>query len=653
MFNHSIRTTALAAALLAVAALLVGLITVGTSGPAAADGDESPGSPVAFERLSAGGGTTCLIASTGTLRCWGNNTYGEAGAGDTVRRGDDPDEMGARIPAVDLGTGRTAAEVSVGGYSACAVLDNERLKCWGRNDSGQLGQGDVAHRGDGPGEMGDALAVVALGSGRTVESISVGEQHACALLDNARVKCFGLNTSGQLGQGDTASRGDGPSEMGGNLPQVALGTGRTATAIAAGTFHSCAILDNGTVKCWGSNTRGQLGLGDTANRGDGANEMGDSLPSVDLGTGRTATAISASTDRTCALLDNGTVKCWGYNALGGLGVGDTNDRGDGPGEMGDALPAVPLGTGRTATAITTGNFFSCVRLDDASVKCWGNGPHLGLGTINNRGDGPNELGDNLPAVDLGAGRTVVALSTGALYTCATLDNGALKCWGNGGPWLGQGDFAARGNNPGEMGDNLPAVFLPPAGFMSGTITETGTGVPLAGVSVIALRTSDFGTAGSAVTDSNGDYLMQASTGTYYLYLAPPAGAHTDGFLGAPTLVTVTDGATTDTDGTMTTKRGGFSGTVTDQATGSGTPIPGATVIAIGPSGITASATTAANGTYTISGLPPGAYRAAFVDGLGRRVTEYWNNSPDYAGGSIINVTAGTTTPGINAALFRP
>ncbi|KAG2433214.1 hypothetical protein HYH02_012755 [Chlamydomonas schloesseri] len=182
-------------------------------------------------------------------------------------------------------------------------------------------------------------------------TISAGYEYTCALLDNGSVKCWGWNDDGQLGLGDTSYRGDGPGEMGDTLPAVALGTGRTATAISAGGLHTCALLDNGSVKCWGWNDAGQLGLGDTSHRGDGPGEMGNRLPAVELGTGRTATAISAGGLHTCALLDNGSVKCWGWNDYGQLGLGDTSWRGDGPGEMGNRLPAVSLGTGRTAACL--------------------------------------------------------------------------------------------------------------------------------------------------------------------------------------------------------------------------------------------------------------------------------------------------------------
>ena len=112
--------------------------------------------------------------------------------------------------------------------------------------------------------------------------------------------------------------------------------------VAAGYQHTCALLNDGSVKCWGQNTHGQLGLGDTASRGDGPGEMGYNLPSVNLDSGKTAVALVAGTYHTCALLNDDSLKCWGGNPYGQLGLGDINHRGDNPGEMGDALPTVKL-----------------------------------------------------------------------------------------------------------------------------------------------------------------------------------------------------------------------------------------------------------------------------------------------------------------------
>ncbi len=256
--------------------------------------------------------------------------------------------------------------------------------------------------GEGPGVRGEALPAVDLGTGRTARAIATSSESTCALLDDARVKCWGANADGQLGLGDLNDRGDGPGEMGDALPALDLGTGRTATALAAGSYHGCALLDTGQVKCWGENGSGELGLGDTSTRGDGAGEMGDALAPVNLGTGRTATGVTVGRTHTCALLDGDEVKCWGYNADGQLGLGDTEHRGDDPGEMGDALPAVDVGTGRTLVAVTTGDLYSCALLDDDTIKCWGNNANgsLGLGDTMERGSAPDQMGDDLPTVDL-------------------------------------------------------------------------------------------------------------------------------------------------------------------------------------------------------------------------------------------------------------
>ena len=345
---------------------------------------------------------TGAILANGTVKFWGYNNYGQLGQGNTTRIGAGSGEMGDNLPAIDLGTGRTATAIASGRLMAMALLDNGTVKAWGYNAQGQLGQGNTNIIGDGSGEMGDNLPAIDLGTGRTATSIGAGLYHTGAILDNGTVKAWGYNAHGQLGQGNNSNIGDGSGEMGDNLAAIDLGTGRTATAIAAGNFHIVALLDNGTVKAWGYNTRGSLGQGNLSHIGDDAGEMGDNLPAIDLGTGRTATAIAAGAYHTIVILDNGTVKVWGYNIYGQLGQGNTNNMGDGAGEMGDNLSAIDLGTGRTATAIHGGYYSTIVRLDDGTIKVWGyNGQgQLGQGNTSNIGDGSGEMGDNLSAVDL-------------------------------------------------------------------------------------------------------------------------------------------------------------------------------------------------------------------------------------------------------------
>ena len=171
--------------------------------------------------------------------------------------------------------------------------------------------------------------------------VSLGSGHTCIKqATKGQVYCWGNNGRGYLGLGHDHSIGDLAGEMGDNLPPVSLGTGRSARQIAAGSAHTCALLDDYTLKCWGSNSDGVLGLGHFSDVGDEAGEMGDNLPPVSLGTGRSARQIAAGGEHTCALLDDYTLKCWGSNSQGQLGLESISRVGNGAGQMGDNLQPV-------------------------------------------------------------------------------------------------------------------------------------------------------------------------------------------------------------------------------------------------------------------------------------------------------------------------
>ncbi|MEA2699484.1 MAG: hypothetical protein QOI66_3755, partial [Myxococcales bacterium] len=246
---------------------------------------------------------------------------------------------------------------------------------------------------------------------------------------------------------------------------VDLGVGVGATAIAAGAFHSCALLTSGGVKCWGDNEYGQLGQGDLHNRG-GPGEMGDQLPPVELGGPEKATAIAAGAFHSCALLVDGTVKCWGANIAGQLGIGSTDNKGGNGADLGDGLAAATLGNGRLAIAIATGGAHTCALFEDGTVKCWGAGLFGQLGNGSTHGVGgavAPVLRDALP-INLGTmGEVAIAasaISAGANHTCALLATGDLKCWGlNNVGQLGQESTVTLGDDPAEMGNNLPPIRL--------------------------------------------------------------------------------------------------------------------------------------------------------------------------------------------------
>lgn len=419
-------------------------------------------------QITTGLSHSCAILTDGTVKCWGYNANGELGLGDTTSRGTDADDMGANLTVIDLGSGSngvkyTAKALSGGDSHTCAILSDDSLKCWGLNASGQLGIGSLLTKGDARNEMGNNLPKVNLGTGKTAKFISAGVAHTCAILNDDTLKCWGANTSGQLGYGNTVALSAPTAAI------VSFENGRTVRAVSAGIAHTCVILDDNTVHCWGNNASGQLGLENNTNLN------APSSNAVNLGTDITATQISARGDHSCAILNNGSAKCWGNNSEGQLGQNNDNSTlptiGATADQMGNNLPAIFLGDGRTALAITTSNLATagastfgntCVILDDYTVKCWGANAMFQLGrgtgpTTSNTGDVPGQMAALVP-IALGTGLNAMQISLGAQHVCSVLGSYTIKCWG----WAGRGQLGqGRFTNWGSccMGDALPATNL--------------------------------------------------------------------------------------------------------------------------------------------------------------------------------------------------
>ena len=349
-----------------------------------------------------------------------------------------------------------AAQLGAGLYHTCALLDDGTtpappgwaVRCWGFSGDGQVGYGNTDVIGDN--ETPAAAGPVDLGTGRTARALAMGDYHSCAVLDNGTVRCWGYGNEGQLGLISRLSIGD--NESPGSVGPINVGPGRTATAITAGGNHTCALLDDGNVRCWGLGEFGQLGYGGPAN-GSPPPSVGDTEDPGQVGPvnfgGQTAKAITAGAFHTCAILDDDSVRCWGQNINGQLGYGNTFAIND-PSQVG----SVDLGLGRTASAITAGFAHTCAILDDGSVRCWGLNEYGQLGYGNTTTIGDNEPPSAAAPVDLGAGRTAVAISAGGEHTCAVLDDGSVRCWGwemNG--QLGYGNLISIGDDetPGSVG----------------------------------------------------------------------------------------------------------------------------------------------------------------------------------------------------------
>jgi len=394
--------------------------------------------------VSLGRGTTCLTAPTGELECWGRNDHGQLGRGNRETLGDDetPDSFGfVDFPGV-------VAETHTNGEQTFARTLDGRIHAWGANRAYELGLLHTIELGDDE-TPASATVTTEVQIGGVAAELAVGDGFACVRLDDGGVRCWGTNDFGQLGQGHTEPIGDDEAPRA--VPTIALGA--PAVDITAGAQHACALLEGGSVRCWGRGQDGQLGYGDIESIGD--DELPIDVPAIDLGAA--AVEIVAGGMHTCARLESGSVRCWGRAQEGQLGRGDIEAMGDdeAPAQAGD----IPLG--EAAVGLAAGWKHTCAVLRSGTLKCWGSNERgqLGLGSTETIGD--DETPVVAGAIELGEQRAS-AVWSGPLSssTCTRLDYGGLRCWGdNDVGQLGYGNTLRLGDEPQEGGGDLPDVIV--------------------------------------------------------------------------------------------------------------------------------------------------------------------------------------------------
>jgi alpha-tubulin suppressor-like RCC1 family protein len=232
----------------------------------------------------------------------------------------------------------------------------------------------------------------------------------------------------------------GDDEVPASVPVVNVGG--PVTQLGGGSSHVCALLTTGAVRCWGFGFRGALGYGNTDDIGD--DEDPASAGNVDLG--GPAVQLASGSHHNCALLASGSVRCWGANFYGALGYGDTEDVGD------DEVPAAAgdVNVGGPVARLVAGFYFTCALLTNGGVRCWGLADSGQLGQANTENIGDDEDAASVDEVNVGG--PVSRLAAGVRHVCALLENGALRCWG-------EGMFGALGyGNTSNVGDDEePAV----------------------------------------------------------------------------------------------------------------------------------------------------------------------------------------------------
>lgn len=405
---------------LLVLAALIGLVVPLHGGTAGGSTGSGEAALTGVTQLDVGGSHACAVLTSGQVRCWGDNTFGQLGTGDTDAR---------RRPAVvrngnDSGPLTGVVEVDAGNEFTCARLTNRQVRCWGHNDAGQHGRGSVGGQSELPVTV---LAVSGAGALGGAADLETGLSHACVRLTSQEARCWGDNSGGQLGDDSFGTRSR-------PVPVTGLSGGTTrltgVTSLGLGSYHSCARLASGQARCWGYNNVGQLGNNNTIQTPRPVAVQNTT------GTGRLSgvRSVDAAQSHTCAVVTGGTALCWGGDTFLQLGNG----------ALGQAFLPAPVrnladtGTLAGVTQIDTESLHVCVRLNTGQARCWGRNTFGQLGA------------GNLDAPDVpvavrrvsGAGNLtdVGAVSAGTVGSCARLTNGQARCWGfplgNGTPDVG-------------------------------------------------------------------------------------------------------------------------------------------------------------------------------------------------------------------------
>ena len=364
------------------------------------------------QQIVSGAGHTCALKRDGSVYCWGLNGNGQLGNHTTS-------DGSAPAPVLNSqGMGLTGViELAAGAHHTCALLGNKTIACWGDDRHGQLGIGGTDA----------ATPVPTLTSLNSVAHIGAGGDHTCAVFDKGDVWCWGANGSGELGNNNM---------MDSTTPTPVLTTAGVqfagVTAFAMGAAHLCAIATDHSLLCWGANAAGQLGTGNTTPSPNPA-------PISSLGTH--VSAVAAGDRHTCALLDDGTISCFGANDLMQLGTAGSS-----------ASSPMPVTLPQKASALAAGGSLVCAVLSDGTGSCWGNNDRGQLGggqTGASRGPGAIVDKTSAPIAEL------ATVSVGVEQACARAADGTISCWG-------AGDSGALGN--GQSGDHLaptPALLACP------------------------------------------------------------------------------------------------------------------------------------------------------------------------------------------------
>ncbi|MEA1053475.1 hypothetical protein U5801_27265, partial [Lamprobacter modestohalophilus] len=340
-------------------------------------------------KVATGAYHSCAVNAVGGLKCWGRNNYGQVGDLSLTNRS---------LPQDVVGLTSGVKEVVAGRYHSCALTTSGAVRCWGLNANGQLGVSMDRDYSAIP------LAVTGLSSG--VVALTAGAWHTCAVLADASAQCWGNNGDGQLGDGTTTSRAE---------PRAVFGLTSGVAMISGGTYHTCAVDNNGAAWCWGSNNSNQLGDNNPA---DGHRPR----PAPVFGLGSGVQAIAAGGQHSCAVMTSGAVECWGFNGDGQLGDDSTTAR---------STATSVTNFNSEGASIDAGGTSTCALTTSSALRCWGNNGYgqLGDGTRADRHTFVTPLTNDV--THFSTSTNEFFYSSDPAHTCAVKNDGSLSCWGSG------------------------------------------------------------------------------------------------------------------------------------------------------------------------------------------------------------------------------
>ncbi len=350
-----------------------------------------------FRSVTVGGLHSCAVTTANAAYCWGANGLGQLGVGDQDNR----------FQPWPVAGGRVFKELSGGGTFTCGLATGSGTGalafCWGSNDQGQLGIGDLTFINVAPTSIDDPL----------FNAVSAGGAHGCGISTDRSAWCWGSQSEGRLGNGES-----GPTPR--LVPVQVLGD-LSFTDISAGANHTCAITEDTAAYCWGVGDESQLGNGDRSS---------SDMP-VAVSGNLELRQISAGESHTCAITLDGDAYCWGLGTVGQLGVSGVG-RSDVP---------IMISGGFTFLSISAGGNYTCGTTVTMEAYCWGGNDsgQLGDGTVVNRAEPVLVLG-NIEFESVSAGKAVLTSAS-----CGISIDNIVYCWGFGGTGQlgdGTGDLSA-------------------------------------------------------------------------------------------------------------------------------------------------------------------------------------------------------------------